>query len=65
MRGTVTTKFDRNRRVLRLNIAVTFACMNDLDAAGISHRDQRLVGVLSKPSPASSCSFGKEAHPQD
>ncbi|MNN42487.1 hypothetical protein D3C81_1566710 [compost metagenome] len=33
MRGTVTDRFDRNRHVLRLDIDVTFACMNALDAA--------------------------------
>lgn len=32
VRGTVTDRVDRNRRVLRLNIDVTVACMNDLDA---------------------------------
>lgn len=31
--GAVTDRFDRNRIVLRLNIVVTVACMNDLDAA--------------------------------
>ncbi len=33
VRGTVTDRFDRNRHVLRLNIGVTVACMNDLDPA--------------------------------
>lgn len=32
VRGTVTDRVERNRRVLRLNIDVTVACMNDLDA---------------------------------
>jgi len=33
VRGAVTDRFDRNRHVLRLNIDVAVACMNDLDAA--------------------------------
>jgi len=33
VRGTVTDRFDCNRHVLRLNIDVTGAGMNDLDAA--------------------------------
>lgn len=33
MRATVTDKFDRHRYVLRLNMNVTVAYVNDLDAA--------------------------------
>lgn len=33
VRGAVTDRFDRNLHVLRLNIDVTVACMNDPDAA--------------------------------
>lgn len=33
MRGAVTDRLDHNRHVLRLNIEVTVACMNVLDAA--------------------------------
>lgn len=39
MRAPVTDRFKRNRHALRLNIDVTVACMNNLDAAARYLRD--------------------------
>ena len=39
MRGAVTDRVDRNRRVLRLNIDVTVTCMNDPDAVARNLRE--------------------------
>ena len=51
VRGTVTDRFDRNRRVLRLNIDVTAARMNDLDAAFRSPGNYRSVTSSAGPAP--------------
>lgn len=47
VRGTVTDRFDRNRHVLRLNIEVTVACMNDF-AAAARHLRELLPNVVGE-----------------
>lgn len=45
-RGAVTDRFDCNRHVLRSNITVTVACMNDLDAT-VRYLQELLLDVVS------------------
>lgn len=46
-RGAVTDRFDCNRHVLRLNIDVTVACMNDLQSAA-RHLQELLPDVAGQ-----------------